>query len=79
MQDKVLNNFRFRAHSMGYKDIHIKRLKEKDKYDNCLYLVSAIEPLSGMEVRAVYTYYDFPRLCWYGKKSQRAFGQQDVD
>lgn len=73
MQSKALNNFRFRARSMGYKDIHIRRLKEKDEYGNCFYLVSAVEPLSGTEVRAVYTYYDFPRLCWYGRRAQRAF------
>lgn len=77
MQPRVLNNFRFRARSMGYRSIKIKRLQERDRYGEYLYLVTAVEPLSRSVVRAVYSLDDFRHLCWYGKRSQRAFG--DID
>ena len=60
---------------MGYTSIRIKRLKDCDKYGDCLYLVTAVEPLSHSEVKAVYSLDDFRRLCWYGKRSQKAFGK----
>ena len=75
MQPRVLNNFRFRASSMGYTAIRIRRLKERDKYGGYLYLVTAVEPLSQSEIKAVYSLDDFRRLCWYGKRSQKAFGK----
>ena len=77
MQPSVLNNFRYRCRSMGYSSIKIKRLKECTSSGDYLYLVSAIEPLSKTEVRAVYTLDDFRRLCWYGKSSQKAFGEPE--
>lgn len=75
MQPKEINNFRYRAKSCGYRQIKIKRLKQKDENENVLYVVTAVEPISGCQIRAVLTVGAFTSLCWYGKRSQRAFGR----
>ena len=74
MQPRALNNFRYRAKSCGYREVKIKRLKLKDKCGEDLYQVSAIEPISGFRITAVYPVCEFKRLCWYGKRAQKAFG-----
>lgn len=79
MQPREINNFRCRAKSCGYRQIKIKCLNRQDKNGNLLYVVNAIEPISGEHIQAVLTVGQFTSLCWYGKKSQRAFERHNVD
>jgi len=79
MQPREINNFRFRAKSCGYRQIKIKCLNQEDENGNLLYMVTAVEPISGEHIQAVLTVGEFTSLCWYGKKSQRAFGRQNAD
>ena len=52
MQHPTIMAFRKRIKSLGYADIKIFRVK---KYDDNLYNVSAVEPLSGVRVSREYS------------------------
>lgn len=66
-QPPEVRAFRKRLKSAGYSDIEILRLGELDSVGDRLYLVRAVEPLSGLDVSV--------RLCAFDMS--RAFQRRD--
>ena len=60
-QPTEVRAFRKRLKAAGYSDIEIMRLGELDSADDRLYLVRAVEPLSGADVSVRLTAFDMGR------------------